>query len=305
MSTSSHRKYIIVSPVKDEQKSLARTIQSVVSQTVRPHKWVIVDDGSTDATPQILKRFAEQHEWIQVVRRETNASRQPGGAVIQAFRQGFEAVKDQPFDFIVKLDCDVELPTSYFEFLLARFEESPVLGITSGVYQEFEAGEWQLIPMPSYHAAGASKMMRAECFHQIGGFVVSRGWDTVDEIKAQVLGWQTRHFHELIFSHLKKEGSGIGSVKTNAMHGEVYFLTGGGLFFFLLKVLHRMLSEKPYFSGGLALLGGYMRARLSGEKRLVSHKEAQFYSKQLNRRIWDGLMSRLRRSSEERVWSYQ
>jgi glycosyltransferase involved in cell wall biosynthesis len=305
MSTIARQKYIIVSPVKDEQRTLERTIESVVSQTVRPHKWVIVDDGSTDATPQILKKFTEQHEWIRVVRRDSSASRQPGGAVIQAFRQGFEAVKDEPFDFVVKLDCDVELPPFYFEFLLARFQEKPVLGICSGVYQEFEAGRWQVISMPAYHAAGASKVMRAECFRQIGGFVVSRGWDTVDEIKAQVLGWHTQHFHQLVFSHLKKEGSGIGSVKTNAMHGEVYFLTGGGLFFFLLKVLHRMVSEKPHISGGFALLSGYIRARFSGEKRLVSQQEADFYSKQLNRRIWYSLTSRLRSSSEERVWSCQ
>ena len=120
--------------------------------------------------------------------------------------------------------------------MMARFADNPSLGIASGVYLEQEQGSWVAIEMPPYHAAGACKMMRSDVFRQIGGFVQSRGWDTVDEIRAQGLGWKTQHFEDLQFRHLKREGSGIGPVPTSVMHGEVYYLTGGGKLFFVLKV---------------------------------------------------------------------
>lgn len=285
-------KYVVISPVKNEEAHVEATLRSVVAQTLRPYQWVIVDDGSSDRTSEIIEKYARRYDWIQVLRRDNASSRQPGAAVIHAFTAGFEAIESAPYDFVVKLDCDVDLPANYFEFLVDRFAEDPSLGIASGVYLEQEQGEWTLVPMPSYHAAGASKMMRADCFRQIGGFVKSRGWDTVDEIRAQVLGWKTRHFTELEFHHLKREGSGIGSFATNVMHGEVYYLTGGGVLFFLLKVLHRMVSEKPYISGGLALLWGYVKSALSGKQKLVTTKEAQFYARLLNRRLLGGLAAR-------------
>jgi hypothetical protein len=140
--------------------------------------------------------------------------------------------------------------------------------------------------MPAYHAAGASKVMRSRCFADIGGFVRERGWDTVDEVRAQVKGWRTTHFPELTFRHLKPEGSGIGNLRTHAMHGDVYHLTGGGPMFLIFKALHRMVAGTPPVVGGLALLYGYLRSRLSGRRRLVSDEEAQHYRRLLNRRLF-------------------
>src|SRR5262249_51686896 len=160
-----------------------------------------------------------------------------------------------------------------FEGLLQRFSKDPTLGIASGVYLEKTQSGWQPIAMPDYHAAGACKMMRTECFRQIGGFVRAPGWDTVDEIKAQALGWKTQHFPEMHFYHLKKEGSGIGALATSSMHGRVYYLTGGGALFFLLKVLHRMAVDEPFVLSGLALLWGYLKTMLSREPRLVTKQE--------------------------------
>ena len=104
---------------------------------------------------------------------------------MRAFAQGLSAASDLAFDYVVKLDCDLELPDDYFARLLAHFEAEPRLGIASGVYLEENAtGHWQPVAMPDYHAAGASKVVRMECFHDIGGFVCERGWDTVDEVRA-------------------------------------------------------------------------------------------------------------------------
>jgi biofilm PGA synthesis N-glycosyltransferase PgaC len=286
--------YILVSPVRDEAKYVERTLSSIAAQSLRPLRWVIIDDGSIDETPQILQRYADRFSWIRVVRGNPSSSRQPGAAVINAFNVGYDLVKGDEFEFIVKLDCDLDLPTYYFESLSERFAADPHLGIASGIYVEDGPQGWQSIDQPLYHAAGAAKMIRRECFRQIGGFVVSRGWDTVDEIKAQVLGWRTCHFDDLSFRHLKKEGSAIGALPTAVMHGEVYYLTGGGVLFFILKILDRIVSRPLFLIGGMALLWGYMRSIIRRQTRLVTSIEAKHYSRTLNRRIWESLMARLR-----------
>jgi biofilm PGA synthesis N-glycosyltransferase PgaC len=282
-----HDSYVLISPVKNEEGYVEQTLQSVLAQTVKPVRWIIVDDGSSDRTPEILRRYAQQADWIQILTLDHTQSRQPGTPVVHAFRKGYELVGRETAQFVVKLDCDVKLPPDYFESLVAQFAKDSALGIASGVYlEEQEGNRWQPVPMPPYHAAGASKMMRAECYRQIGGFVQSPGWDTVDEIRAQVQGWKTRHFEDIQFYHLKREGSGIGSLATSVMHGRVYYLTGGGKIFFFLKILHRMTSERPYLLSGLALLWGFLKAMVTGQRKLVTNEEARFYARRLNRRIW-------------------
>jgi poly-beta-1,6-N-acetyl-D-glucosamine synthase len=287
---SQTKSYVLVSPVKDEEKYIARTIQSVLQQTVLPSAWIIVDDGSRDRTMAIVNEFAPKYPWIKVLTLATDRIRQPGSGIIRAFNAGYEVVKDQPFDFIVKFDCDIEFPPDYFAELLKRFEQDEKLGIASGIYLEEQHGDWIRVKMPAYHAAGQTKMVRAQCFQEIGGFVASRGWDTVDEIRAQSRGWKTRHFEELYFWHLKKEGSGIGLTRTNAMHGEIYYLTGGGKGFFLLKLLHRLIFGKPFFVGGVLLLWGYLRSWLSRKSKLVSPVEEDLYQDLLNQRIVERLL---------------
>jgi biofilm PGA synthesis N-glycosyltransferase PgaC len=279
------RRYLIVSPVKDEERHVEHTLRSVTQQTVLPVHWIIVDDGSTDGTPAILHRYAQEYPWIQIVSREKTGPRQPGSAVMQAFYHGLAQANGIPYDYLVKLDCDLELPLDYFEALLQRFERDPQLGIASGVYLEDGPRGWSPIGMPAYHAAGASKFMRARCFDAIGGFVRERGWDTVDEVRAQVKGWTTRHFAEIRFKHLKPEGSGIGNMRTHMMHGDVYYLTGGGPLFLLLKAAHRMVAGTPRVVGGIAMLYGYLRSWASGRQRLVNSDEARHYRRLLNRRL--------------------
>jgi glycosyltransferase involved in cell wall biosynthesis len=281
--------YVIVSPVKDEERYVERTIRSMVAQTVRPYRWIIVDDASSDRTAEIVESYARQHDWIQLVRRTHNTPRQPGSGVIRAFEAGYEFLKGDTYDFVVKLDCDLDLPPDYFERLLGKFSERPELGIASGVYLEEDQGTWHPVAMPEYHAAGACKVIRSACFEAIGGFVASRGWDTLDEIRAQVSGWSTQHFTDVTFNHLKPEGSAIGPLKTNIMHGEIYYLTGGSRLFLAFKVLHRMVSGTPLIISGLAMAWGFVRSAAVGKRRLVSDQEARHYARLLNSRIWNRL----------------
>lgn len=278
--------YILVSPVKDEEKYIEETIRSVIAQTIKPSKWVIVDDGSSDATPAIIDSYRRKHGWIEVLRIDRSSPRSPGSPVINAFNHGYDLVKHDDFDFVVKLDCDLRFAPDYFERLLKEFEKDPMLGIASGIYLEDHGKGWLPVEMPPYHTAGACKFMRKECFSQIGGFIVAKGWDTVDEIRAQMRGWSTRHFKELTMHHLKNEGSGIGFLKTNAMHGEIFYMTGGSKLFFIGKVLHRMVAGKPFILGGLMLFYGYLKCHLEKKKRLVNEDEYKFYSSLLLNRIF-------------------
>jgi poly-beta-1,6-N-acetyl-D-glucosamine synthase len=283
--------YILVSPVKNEGQYIDKTIQAVLKQSVKPSRWIIVDDGSSDPTYNIAETYARQLPWITIVRKQGDATRRPGSGIIQAFNVGFDLVRNEDYDFIVKFDCDLDFGPDYFERLLSRFQEDPDLGIASGVYFENRNGKWTQIKMPAYHAAGQTKMVRAKCFSDIGGFVVSRGWDTVDEIRARTMGWNTRHFEDISFYHLKAEGSGIGFLRTNEMHGEIFYLTGGGQFFFLLKFLDRLFFGRPIFFGGMMMLWGYLKSLLTRRPRLVSDNEAKLYRQMLNVRMERGFSS--------------
>jgi glycosyltransferase involved in cell wall biosynthesis len=277
--------YVVVSPVKDEDRYVEQTLRSMAAQTVRPAAWVIVDDGSSDHTADIIRQWANRTPFIRLVQHPHSGRRQPGSAVIRAFSYGYALLADQPHDIVVKLDCDLSFEADYFEKLLGRFAEDPTLGIASGVYLEEDgAGSWKPVPMPAYHAFGASKVVRRKCYADIGGFVTAAGWDTVDEIRALARGWRTGHFADLGVRHHKREGTGIGQLRTSRMHGEIYYLTGGDPLFFAFKVLHR-LAERPLFLNAAALSYGYFSAAVVRRPRLVTHSEARAYRRLLRQRL--------------------
>jgi glycosyltransferase involved in cell wall biosynthesis len=290
--------YVVVTPVRDEARHVARTIASMRAQTHPPLRWVIVDDGSTDGTAEILARETRGLAWVSVTATGSLA-RQLGSAEVVAFRRGLDAVPAAlPWAYVVKLDGDVELEPDYFARLLRRMAADPRWGIASGTYCEQAAdGAWLPVAMPAYHAAGASKVVRRACFEAIGGFIARKGWDTVDEIRAGRAGWRTGHFDDLRFRHLKPEGAAMGSLATHRFHGEIYYETGGGAGFLLLKALHRALAARPRGLGGLAMLWGYAASALRGRPRLVSDDEARWYRALLRRRLAAPIVRRLRPSA--------
>jgi biofilm PGA synthesis N-glycosyltransferase PgaC len=278
-------RYVLISPVKDEERHIEFTLRSVTSQTIPPTLWVIVDDGSRDSTTQIVRRYQAACPFIRLVSHHMPGTRHPGSRVIHAFNCGYETLRDQGYEFIVKLDCDLSFAPDHFERLLEFFAADERLGIASGVYlEEHRSGTWQQVGMPSYHAFGACKVVRRRCFEDIEGFLTVPGWDTVDEIRAWSTGWTTRHYPTIEVRHHKPEGSGIGRVRTSRMHGEIYYRTGGDPLFLAFKVLRRM-AVPPFVTGALALTSGYLGALLKREPLLVSQREAQCYRRQLRRRL--------------------
>jgi poly-beta-1,6-N-acetyl-D-glucosamine synthase len=288
MSPSGLPAHVIVSPVKDEERYIELTLESVTSQTAKPALWVIVDDGSQDRTVEIVQRYAERFPFIMLARHPRAGVRGPGSPVIRAFEYGRSLIGDTRYEFITKLDCDLSFGADYFETLLRRFQQDPKLGIASGIYLETDAaGTWSQVPMPSYHAFGASKVVRRSCFEEIGGFPTAAGWDTVDEIKAIDRGWRTGHFADLRVKHHKREGSGIGLLKTSRIHGEIYYATGGDPLFFAFKVARRIMA-RPVVTSALALAYGYLSAAVQRRPRLVTSSEARVYRRLLRQRLFRG-----------------
>jgi glycosyltransferase involved in cell wall biosynthesis len=278
--------YVIISPVKDESRYIEKTILSVLNQSVKPTRWIIVDDGSTDGTPEIVERHAAVHPFIELLRTRQAGARDTGTAEAMAFCRGYRAVAEGDHGIVVKLDGDLSFDRLYFESLLQRFDADPRLGIASGVYLEQDrSGAWKIVGMPAYHACGACKVVRRQCFDEIGGFDSRPGWDTADEIRAWSRGWRTSHFADLEVRHHKPEGAAMGSLRTSRMYGEIHYVTGGDPFFLMLKLFHRACL-KPVVVGALAQLFGYVAAAVQRKPLLVAPHEAAGYRRRLRQRVW-------------------
>lgn len=258
---------LIISPVRNEEQYLSRTIESVLSQSIRPTQWIIVDDGSSDETYTIANTVAQKHSWIIVYSREDRGGRKVGGGVSEAFREGLQQVKHECFDLIVKLDGDIVLKPRYFEELLNRFRDDPHLGIASGWIKGEEP--------KSFAPVGAAKVYRFPCFQQIGGLVSAIGWDGIDSYEAMKRGWKTQVFwgDDLEIDHLRK----MGSSQSGILHGRFrdgqacYNASYHPLYFLARVIKHGM--HYPYFIGGAAALWGYIKLWLTRKPR---HGDAEF-----------------------------
>lgn len=290
-------RYVIISPARDEEAFIEETAKSVIGQSLLPLNWVIVDDGSRDRTPEILRSYREKYDWIRIVTLPRRDERNPGPAGVYAFAAGLAELDNVDFEFIVKLDTDLRLPKDYFERLLKEFQQDAKLGIASGIYLEEERNRWVPVRMPWYHSAGASKCMRKECYADFGGYSPTFGWDTIDEIRAHMKGWKTRHIPELTFWHLRREGTSLGRLRTFRKNGETYYLVGGSFFFLLFKCL-RQLTVQPYLMMSLSTLAGFLRLWIVRAPKLVTAAEAKHYRGLLNAR----LLALLRLANPSKVW---
>ena len=249
---------------------MRRTLDSVVGQTVLPAKWVIVDDGSTDATPEILAKYAAKHPWIEVVRKPDRGARAVGPGVIEAFYFGLERVRLENYPYLCKLDLDLDLPAGYFEGLMARMEKNPRIGTCSGKpYFRASSGRMISEKCGDEMSVGMTKFYRRECFEAIGGFVRGVMWDAIDCHKARQLGWIAVSWDdpELRFEHLRPMGSSQKSIHTGRRrHGAGQYFMGSDPLYFAATAAFRM-AHPPYVTGGLAMLQGYFGAWARRERQ--------------------------------------
>ena len=281
-------------PCATRDDYLPKTIDSVTSQTLQPRKWIIVNDGSTDNTKQIIDEAAKQYSWIQGVHRPDRGYRKQGGGVIEAFYDGYKLIADAPWDFLVKLDGDLSFDGNFFESCLGQFTADPKLGIGGGTVCCLKDGAWvaEVHHDPRFHVRGATKIYRRQCWEQIGGLLKAPGWDTVDELKANMLGWETRTFAEILLLQLKDTGSADGAWRNWVKNGLANYVSEYHPLFMTAKCLKRMFAP-PYILGAVGLgygfLSGYFRRiPRAGDSALAHYVRGQQLRKLTMRpSIWD------------------
>lgn len=264
-----HPQYIVITPVRNEEGNFPHTIASFEQQTVRPALWVIVDDGSTDRTAAIIDEAAARHDWIKAVHRPDRGFRQPGTGVVQAFNEGLALVGARPWDYLVKFDGDLAFGPDFFASCFAHFERDSRLGIGGGlICQNTPEGlVGETLGDPAFHVRGATKIYRRACWAQIGGLHMAPGWDTLDELKANQLGWGTRTFPELKIHQLKDTGSADGRWRNLVKNGLANHITGYHPLFMLAKCAKRTFAP-PYLVASAGLGWGYFKGWLQRVPRV-------------------------------------
>lgn len=259
----SHRtvKYVVITPVRDEEAHLRLTIECMLQQTILPEEWIIVNDGSTDNTERIINEYADRHPWIVGVHRANRGFRKSGGGVVEAFNDGYERLRASAWDFIVKLDGDLSFEPDYFERCFRNFADTPELGVGGGVICYVVDGIKEFEDCPAFHVRGATKIYRKTCWDAIGGFWPAPGWDTIDEVKANSLGWSTKSFRDLHLIHHRLTGSADGLWGGFVKNGRANYICGYHPLFMLGKCLLRLV-QKPRVVGSVGLMYGYLTGYL-------------------------------------------
>ena len=273
--------YVLITAARNEAAMIKATIESVVAQTVRPVRWIIVDDGSTDGTPDIVEAYLSGREWIELLRRPPRQHRTFAGKV-HAFNAGFERVASLQPDLVGNLDADISFSPDHFEFLIGKLAEDPALGVVGTAYTEegWDSTKDSFEGATSVH--GACQLFRSQCFAEIGGYVPHRGGgiDWIAVTTARMKGWKTRNFPDRWFHHHRTMGTAERS-PVGAMfdYGKKDFFLGGSPLWQVFRVGYRM-TKKPLVVGGLALGCGYCWAMLRRMERPVTPELMRFHRRE-------------------------
>jgi poly-beta-1,6-N-acetyl-D-glucosamine synthase len=278
-------RFVIITPVRDEEKYIEATIESVRRQTIVPAEWVIVDDGSTDRTGEILDQVAAQSPWLRVIHRTNRGFRRSGGGVMEAFYDGYNTLQCNDWDFIVKLDGDLSFSPEYFEKCFEYFHRDSNLGIGGGEIHHNIVGKLKLEATPRFHVRGATKIYRRTCWEAIGGLWPATGWDTIDEVKANMLGWKTYTFSDLHLLHHRLTGSEEGLLRDQVKHGVACYVSGYHPLYIAASCLPRF-TRKPYVIGSLAMMYGFLKAHFTRPPRLQDRSYFAYIRGQQLRRLF-------------------
>jgi biofilm PGA synthesis N-glycosyltransferase PgaC len=276
--------YVIITPIRDEEKYIEGTVESVCCQTTRPVEWVIVDDGSTDRTGDIIDRYAAHNAWIRVIHRKNRGFRNAGGGVMEAFYDGYNAVQYKEWDFIVKLDGDLSFAPDYFEKCFEYFRRDPELGIGGGEIHHDVSGTPKLEVSPRFHVRGATKIYRKACWEAIGGLWPAPGWDTIDEVKGNMLGWKTYAFADLRLLHHRFTGSEEGLLRDRVKRGVACYVSRYHPIYVVASCLNR-LTQRPFMIGSAAQLYGFLKAHFSRPPRVEDRSYVAYIRGQQLRRL--------------------
>ena len=270
-------KFYIIIPAYNEEKFISQTLQSLVAQTVLPNKVVVVNDNSTDKTPEIIQEFVDKYNWIEMITRKSDAIHLPGSKVINAFNEGLKSLDDD-YDFIVKADSDLIFPSNYFETIIKHFQSDTTIGMVGGFCYIEKNGNWILENLTDKdHIRGALKSYRKETFKQIGGLKPAMGWDTVDELLCKFYNWKIKTDQSLHVKHLKPTGANYNKA-ARYKQGEAFYSLGYGFWITAIaSVKLAFLKKKPLLF--VDYISGFLKAKSEKKPLLVTNEQAKFIRK--------------------------
>jgi glycosyltransferase involved in cell wall biosynthesis len=284
---------LVISPVRNEAAHIERVALAMAGQTRRPDQWILVDDHSTDETPQILARLAERLDFISVLNSPPRAAlatkdRLAVAAEARAFNLALGSVPWRTFTHIAKLDGDIELPPRYFELLLDRFAQEPELGLAGGALREGDGSQGREDTPSDYHVRGALKCYTTDCLSAIGGIEERLAWDTNDEIFARLRGFKTRTVADLVALHLRPCASADGILRGIARHGRCAYIAQFPLSWISLRAV-KLALQPPVVLSGFVFLGGYLWAGVTRIPRVEDREFRRFIRRELRTRVLDAL----------------
>ena len=286
--------YVLITPARNEEAFIEQTIRSVISQAVPPRKWVIVSDGSTDRTDDIVKAYLPAYPWIELARTPERRDRHFGGKV-QCFNAGYERLRGIDFDIIGNLDADITFSEGYFEYLLAEFAADSKLGVAGTPFVEGNTSyDFRFTTVE--HVSGACQLFRRECFEQIGGYVQVKGGgiDWIAVTTARMKGWRTQTFVGRVCHHHRPMGTAqVGKVKASLLLGQQDYYLGNHPLWQVCRACYQ-IARRPYIVGGLALLAGYVKAWASRVQRPVSTELIQFHRREQMQRLQHSILKPFR-----------
>lgn len=275
-------RYVLVTPARNEEAFIGGTIRSVVAQTIRPSRWIIVSDGSTDRTDEIVRTYAAEHPWIELVRMPERRERQ-FAAKANCFNAGYARLRGMEYDIVGNLDADITFPPGYFAFLLGRFAANAQLGVAGTPFVENQdrpnEHTYAHASANLQHVSGACQLFRRACFEEVGGYVPVKGGaiDWIAVTTARMKGWQTRTFTEQVCFHHRTLGTGNNRAWAVPFHyGRKAYYVGGHPVWAMLRGFHEM-RNKPWIVAGLLFQLGFLWAALTRMPRPVSRELMTFH----------------------------
>jgi glycosyltransferase involved in cell wall biosynthesis len=282
--------FILISPVYNEEVFMDQLIQSVVSQTIRPKKWIIVDDGSTDGTQAIAKKYGQQYDFIMYHYIERRNKESYYYSKTKAFQAGYDSIKHLDYSFVACLDADLTLSPTYYEDVLREFKRNPKLGIASGIYVNNIDGRLRKVVRDSSGTPGGLQIFRRECYESFGGYTPLRygGEDALANVMARMHGWQTQSFSEYRTIHHRLIGvrGGTSALRGKLIQGLAEYHLWTHPVFMLAKSLRRAFIERPYIFASAARLLGFIQGYLRREKRNIPDEIKYHVRKEQIRRLF-------------------
>jgi glycosyltransferase involved in cell wall biosynthesis len=281
-------KLIVITPARNEAAFIEATMMSMMSQTMVPAKWIVVSDGSTDGTDEIVEKYQVCHDWIELVRLPEHADRH-FAAKVRAFNAGYERAKRMEYDIVGNLDADLTFAPEYFAYLIDKFDKDPRLGVAGTPFiEDAKAGHYDYRYTNIEHVSGACQLFRRQCFEEIGGYspIPGGGIDWVAVTTARMKGWKTRTFTEMTLFHHRKMGTAKSSVlSSHYKQGVKDYNLGGHPLWEVFRAMYQM-KRRPYFLGGIGIMLGYLAAAVRRAKRPISKELITFNQHEQMQRLF-------------------